>query len=101
MSGTALPSPLDLRIPLVSELIAPGQTSRVPPLGPFNTIIRRIVLMNSKTRNLTAAAQVDFSFLNGRNILITGGTGSFGRAFTRLILEKAGRSGSSSSRATS
>ena len=42
--------------------------------------------MNSKTRNLTAAAQVDFSFLNGRNILITGGTGSFGRASSRALI---------------
>jgi UDP-N-acetylglucosamine 4,6-dehydratase/5-epimerase len=46
--------------------------------------------MNSKTRNLASTGHAaDFSFLNGRNILITGGTGSFGRAFTREILEKA------------
>ena len=31
----------------------------------------------------------DFSFLNGRSVLITGGTGSFGRAFVRSVLEKA------------
>jgi len=61
----------------------------VPPLGPFNTIITRIILMNSKTRNLALAGPADFSFLTGKSLLITGGTGSFGRAFTRQILEKA------------
>jgi UDP-N-acetylglucosamine 4,6-dehydratase/5-epimerase len=43
--------------------------------------------MNAKKRN-PADHAADFSFFDGRNILITGGTGSFGRAFTRLVLEK-------------
>ena len=30
--------------------------------------------------------------LNGKSILITGGTGSFGKMFTRLILRKKSRS---------
>ncbi|PJI41890.1 UDP-N-acetylglucosamine 4,6-dehydratase (inverting) [Ferrovibrio sp.] len=41
------------------------------------------------TKNLSFAADADWHQLDGSSIVITGGTGSFGRRFVRKLLEKA------------
>ena len=39
--------------------------------------------------------------LDGKSVLVTGGTGSFGRRFVARVLDRYARNGSSCSRATS
>lgn len=41
-----------------------------------------------RSRSIAATAQDGFDFFRDRSVLVTGGTGSFGRAFTRALLSR-------------
>jgi FlaA1/EpsC-like NDP-sugar epimerase len=57
-------------------------------IRPLDTVVIHEMPLFSEHIEPSHTRNQHITMLNSKNILITGGTGSFGKAFTRLTLEK-------------